>query len=347
MNEYRTGIIGCGNIGSKYDENRDLDNVYTHAGMVHQTPGLKLVAATDIDQQRLFRCGQYWGVDRLYHDYLEMLREEELELVCIATPDETHRKILLDIQNYSSVRLVLSEKPIAQTSDHAKEIVSASRKSNSIVLVDYIRRWDANHVEVREIIKRKSFGDIQSIYGSYVRGLRHNGCQMVNLLRFFFGEILAVQAFGPLGCGSNSEDPSISFHTVFKNGIPATIFACDQKGYGFSIFELDIMFCRGRIRIVDGGQQIELFNSKKSDTFNNFSILCKDNHTFPESSYGQAMLNAGRDIVNILQGQSTSMTNTIFEAYSDMKIIDCIFESGLSGNSIIDCRGGINESFSD
>ena len=88
MNEYRTGIIGCGNIGSKYDENRDLDNVYTHAGMVHQTPGLKLVAATDIDQQRLFRCGQYWGVDRLYHDYLEMLREEELELVLWLNEEE-------------------------------------------------------------------------------------------------------------------------------------------------------------------------------------------------------------------------------------------------------------------
>lgn len=331
MEKFKAGLIGCGNIGAVYDEKSSGKNVYTHAGMLKSIKGVEFVCASETNEKRIINFGKNWNVEKLYKSHNEMLRNENLDLICIATPDNTHTEIILDVLKIQTPKLIFSEKPIADTVSSAARIIRICNEKGVKLIIDYIRRWDKNHQKVREIIQKQKLGGIESVVGYYVRGLRHNGCQMINLLRYLFGEISSVQAIGRNNAGSISGDPSINFIAEFNDGITAVVLSQDQQGYGYSIFELDIAFKEGRIRIIDGGQNIEYFKSKKSNTFSNFKVLSKVNE-LSDSTYGQAFCNAGKELFDYLKGSKRILTNEASEAYCDLKIIEKIFKSANRNN---------------
>ena len=63
---YRAAIVGCGRIGCAFDDDPCRGYVSTHAGAYKRTPGVELVALSDIDAARLHKyadkfevCGRY------------------------------------------------------------------------------------------------------------------------------------------------------------------------------------------------------------------------------------------------------------------------------------------------
>ena len=90
----RAGLAGCGAIGSGYDEGRAGRQVYTHAGMYSRLPMFELAAMADPDPERFARAGGCWGTRGLYPGVEGMLREEELDVLSVATPDRTHPEVL-------------------------------------------------------------------------------------------------------------------------------------------------------------------------------------------------------------------------------------------------------------
>ena len=182
------------------------------------------------------------------------------------------------------------------------------------------------------MIKENKLGPVQSAVGYYVRGIRHNCCLIINLLRFFFGEIKTVQVFGPAKKGSYGKEPSLNFYTETRNGLGANIIAMDQQGYGFSIFEVDLAFKKGRLRITDGAQKIEFYEPKKSKVFSNFKVLSLSKSKFRNPTYGQAMLNAESEITNYLDSKNQKIQNNATDAYKDLQIIDAVMKSAKSNN---------------
>jgi len=340
MKLFKAGIVGCGNIGALYDE-KDLDsNVYTHAGMYRQTNEFELVAAADSDKKRLEAFGNYWKVNHLYESHEEMFQNEKLDIISIATPDETHEKVILDAVKYSLPRIIFTEKPLSMNLESAKKVYVECKKKNIALVVDYVRRWDTNHKNIKKFIKEGKLGPIQSITGYYVRGLRHNGCQIINLIRFIFGEISSVQVSGASNMGSLEGDPSINFSLFLKNGIEAQIIALDKNGYGYSIFELDIFGINGRIRLLEGGQKIEYYKVNVDQQFPNFRKLNKLESFWKELTYGTAMIHAGNQFVSYLSGQSMCLSNMALDAINDLKVIEAVIDSSKHNNY----QANVNES---
>lgn len=58
----RAGIVGCGRIGSEFDDDPKRKTVSTHAGAYSASSDIKLVAASDLDEERLRKCGKRWGI---------------------------------------------------------------------------------------------------------------------------------------------------------------------------------------------------------------------------------------------------------------------------------------------
>lgn len=324
---FRAGIVGCGNIGSQYDENDTGGNVYTHAGMYRGIKEFDLLCASDINSKRLRDFGNYWQVDHLYDDYEEMFKNETLDIISVATPDETHYQVILDVLQYHPPKIIFTEKPLANSIEQAIEVYKKCKEKDVNLVVDYVRRWDENHQRVKEFIEQGKLGRVQAIVGYYVRGIRHNGCQMINLIQFLFGRIIKVQVIGDSDLGSLNGDPSLNLLLTLEDGYQVNMIAIDQEGYGFSIFEIDIFGQEGRLCLCDGGRKIELYKADSDIQFQNFRSLNKVSSTWESSTYGKAMIRAGEEFVLFLLGESESLHNSVLDAIDDLYVIEAALES--------------------
>ena len=339
MKFYRAGLIGCGNIGSRYDEGRKGVEVYTHAGLYNALGAFKLACASDINKDRLKEFSRYWKVSNLYEDYRQMLQREYLDVLSIATGDDTHSRIILDALRYRPPRIIFCEKPIAADSKTAEKVFMACLKQKVELVIDYVRRWDKNHQKIKEFIDRAKLGQIFSVTGYYVRGVRHNGCQMINLIQFLFGQINKVQAVGLPGKGSFHNDQSLNLRLITKNATEINMIALDRFKYNFSIFELDIFGTKGRIRLSDGGKTIEFNKVKRDNNFANFNKLFIAKSSWSKPTYGSAMTMAGECFISFLKGEISQLENNAAGSINDLRVIEAALHSAKMNNRIVKvCR---------
>ena len=332
---FRAAVVGCGAIGSIYDENRESEAVHTHAGMYHRLDDYALIAGVDPDAERLERFAETWRVPRVYGSLNELLENEETDLISIATPDETHEALIREcLAARRRPRLIFTEKPFAASSAAARDIAAAAREKNVRLVVDYIRRWDQAHNRIRDFLASRSLGRIQAVVGYYVRGVRHNGCQMINLLHFLFGRIKTVQALGAVDRGSFLNDPSLHLNLLMRDGTFIQVIALDQCSYSYSMFELDIFGEQGRIRLLDGGQAFEFHGIAAHPDFSNFKRLSPERESWLTATYDRSMLNAGAELAAILRGDQTISVNEAGSAVDDLAAIEAAEFSARAGNSM-------------
>jgi len=341
MKPIKAGIIGCGNIGGRYDEVSSNGATYTHAGMYTKVDGFDLVSATDSDPERIEAFHKFWNVPNFYTNHLDMLKNETLDIISIATPDDSHNRLIQDVIKYQKPKMIFTEKPFANDMESAIELYLRCQEKGVAVVVDYIRRWDKNHQEIKHFLKKGELGAIQAVTGYYVRGIRHNGCQLINLLQFLIGKIQNVQSMGPSDLGSMENDPSIDLDLTFDNGLRAAMKSVDQAGYGFSIFEIDIFGKKGRLRLVDGSQKAELFQAQPDSRFPNFKRLNRVPSPWENSTYANAMIMAGKQIAMYLQNRTSHLENTALEAVDDLCVIEAGLESARNNNSKISVKRNI------
>lgn len=153
---YKAGIIGLGRIGVEFED--------SHASAYRDCPDIELVAACDanLDRARMSPCPLF------YTDYEWMVAEEQLDIVSICTPPETHYQIVCDIAPY--VKAIYCEKPIATTLEDADRMIGACQKAGVILQVNHQRSF------VRPKFR-------------FSRGILNTGTHMFALLRQLFGEI--------------------------------------------------------------------------------------------------------------------------------------------------------------
>ena len=61
----RAGIVGCGRVGAEFDDDPKRKQISTHAGAYSAVSGVELVAACDLDEEKLNKCGQRWNIPSL------------------------------------------------------------------------------------------------------------------------------------------------------------------------------------------------------------------------------------------------------------------------------------------
>lgn len=88
----------------------------------------------------------------------EVLADSEIDLVSIASPNETHfghaKKCLL------AGKHVLVEKPFTATVAEAEELIALSEKQGKIISIFQNRRFDSDFMTVKKVIENKLLGDL-------------------------------------------------------------------------------------------------------------------------------------------------------------------------------------------
>jgi predicted dehydrogenase len=147
----RLGVIGAGTFGQNH--------LITFSQLARQGRA-ELIAVADINPSLLKTRSNEFGI-RSYLDYREMLEQENLDAVSIATPDHLHREIALDVARAGKHLLV--EKPLDVTEEGCLEIIEAAERNGVLLQVDFHKRFDPDHMEMARRIRAGALGDI--LYG--------------------------------------------------------------------------------------------------------------------------------------------------------------------------------------
>lgn len=321
----QVAIIGCGNIGSRLDEQQPTGAILTHASAYQRSGLVHLRALCDASPQRLHECGQARGVSKLYTDYQTMLRAEPVDILSICTPT-MHRLPLVQAAIESGVRIIFCEKPLAYSLAEAEAIYEVVQASHTIMAVNYLRRWDPSLQEAASTLRKGQIGQIQHAVTYYGKGILNNGSHMIDLLNLFFGIPLRGQILRRIEDQYSDIDPTLDCILEYADGeytFPVHFLASDYRHY--SLFELDIIGTAGRIRIYEKGQKVDWWQVGDDVNFPGYATLTYL-RTVPTQLHS-ALLYAVQELVAIHQGQPISPRCDIQMAIESLRVVDMLKQS--------------------
>ena len=146
MKVLKVGVIGAGRWGQKHvDEYSQMKNV-------------ELMWVSDVSKDSLKICKDKFKVKNVTTDYKELLNSD-VEAISVCTSNETHFKVCKDA--LLAGKNVLVEKPLTLKAKQAYELIDIARKSKKLLAVGHLYRYNNALNEVKKLIDKKYFGDIQ------------------------------------------------------------------------------------------------------------------------------------------------------------------------------------------
>jgi len=143
----RLGIIGFGYMG------------HWHLNNAPKVDDVKVVAAYDIVPEKVEEARSIGlrGYDKLE----DFLKDEEVNLVLVATPNEVHCPLACAAMNAG--KNVICEKPVAMSLAEVDQMIETSKKNNVLFTVHQNRRWDKDYRIMREVFESGELGNVYSI----------------------------------------------------------------------------------------------------------------------------------------------------------------------------------------
>jgi predicted dehydrogenase len=208
-------------------------------------------------------AGRKFGFEFVTSDYNKVLEDEEVNTIFIATRHNSHASLVIEALKRG--KNVYVEKPLALNVNELKDIISAYKDSNRILMVGFNRRFSPFVRRLKEVISSRkdplcinitvNSGMIPFdnwVYDPEIGGGRIVGeaCHFIDLSRFIVGsKIVEVYAITTKGHSGSDEDKMV-INLKFENGSIGTInyFANGSKTYPKERIEV---FNEGKILVID------------------------------------------------------------------------------------------------
>ena len=268
---YRVGIIGCGRVAWLLDADPLIPNKpVTHMGAYRSIARTEVVSASDVRVDRLHAFSKEFAVDAVYLDYREMLAKEQLDIVSICAYAPDRYRMVVDAVN-AGVKGIWCEKAFATSLDEAEVMKKLCDDQGVALVVDHTRRFSSDYAYAKKLLRNGAIGKPLSVVCHFSGGMVHTGTHAYDILRYFFGDAVWVEAIleaptqriGSLPQPAERplwQDAGGYGLIVFDAGVYATVHG-ESKEY--FIFEFDIMGTGGRLRI--GNWLFELYGARESE----------------------------------------------------------------------------------
>jgi predicted dehydrogenase len=143
----RIGVVGYGYWGPNLVRN------------FAETPGSRVVAVSDLRQQRLDVVSTRYPGIRAMTDAVELIESSDVDAVVISTPVGTHFD--LSLRALRADKHVLVEKPITASSEQALRLIEEADRRRLVLMVDHTFVYTGAVRKIREIV---TSGDLGSVY---------------------------------------------------------------------------------------------------------------------------------------------------------------------------------------
>jgi predicted dehydrogenase len=201
----RIGVVGLGYWGP---------NLARNFGAI---PEAELSWLCDSDQAKLAEIGARHPGSRTTTDFGELLADEGLDAVVLATPVVTHaelaRRALL------AGKHVLVEKPMALVADEAEELVALAEERDLVLMPGHLLLYHPAVRMLKELIESGRLGDVLYVYGNRqnLGQLRKDENALGSLGSHDLAVILYLLEEEPIECHAHGE-------SFLREGIEDVVF---------------------------------------------------------------------------------------------------------------------------
>ena len=331
-----------------------------HCRSVSEAKGARLVAVCDLDEERLGPMVERYGC-KSYTSFEEMLRDDEIQVVNIATPSGMHAQ--MGAQAADAGKHLIVEKPADIKPEQVDVLIEAGKRNGIKIGCIFQSRLNPLNIRIRETIQSGRMGRLIGIHGhlpwyrkqSYYEGahgtwkatwdmdgggsLMNQGVHTVDLIQWLGGRVKSVMGmFGVFGHKIEAEDQTVAL-LKFENGALGTIYTttCCYPGldqlvtiYGATgsimkdASELIAWKVQGEKEAEEEAEMLRVFGKreKKEGVAADPMAVSSDGHTLIIA-----------DLVQAIQEDRQPMIG-LESARHAVEIINAIFESGRTGKEV-------------
>ncbi|MFQ5872482.1 MAG: Gfo/Idh/MocA family protein [Dehalococcoidia bacterium] len=227
---HQAAIIGFGGMGQRH---------YA----AYQRIGAEVIAICDADSGKRDLLTSTYPVVRAYAHAHELLAEEEVDIVSVATNGPGHAEVVIEAAR-QGIKNIFCEKPLATNLEDARRMIEVCAQQGSRLAVNHKHRWSPNHRKLKHLVDEGIIGPLRHLYvqcGSV--GLGNMGVHFFDMMRFYTDSevdwvIGVVDHTGtPNVRGPQFADPAGYGIISFKNGVRAFIDTSEDTGVQY-VFEL-------------------------------------------------------------------------------------------------------------
>jgi predicted dehydrogenase len=335
----KAAIIGLGRIGVTLEDDPLRIKPCTHIGAMKSVPEIEVIAGCDIDPDRRDFFRKRWKIKSLYSDFWDMLKNEKIDLLTVATWTDSHSEIVRSAARIRGIKAIVCEKPIAFDSRTGSAMVSECRRAGKILVINHERRFEDRYRAVKKLIDEGQIGTIRTIVGNVLTAvpqeqesfkidqtsLLHDGTHLVDIIGYLAGPVRSVTGF-------LNQKKRECITAVLQTGGGATAFIETGGLRNYFNFELDIQGTHGRIMI--GNTHFRIFKSVKSSHYSGFRDLRETR--IPAYKKTDYFTEEYRESVRkILHPQSASIASTGEDGLTALRIIEAIFASIKKNNRTV------------
>ena len=335
MKKLRIGIVGLGRLGKVHANN-----------IVYKIPNCELAAACSIVPAELDYAQKELGVQRIYSDFREMVKDPDIDAVAIVTTSSEHCwqiAAALDAGKH-----VFCDKPLGVTLEEcALAEAAVERHPELTFMLGFMRRFDPSYAYAKEKIDAGAIGtpylvkatgiDPEATVAGSIRFAKSSGgifldmaIHDIDLMRWFLGaEATEVYALGstfkhPEFRDAGDDETGVATYK-FENGAIGTIHVGRTAPHGYHI-ETEIVGTEGSIRIspVPAKNLAILYNSTGvvTECVENFGIRFADAYRLEMEEFANCALSGRKPGVTVYDGtKSTKIGFATTEAWKTGKII--------------------------
>lgn len=253
------GVSGCGSFAENF-----------FLPTLQLTQRSKLVSAYSSNLNRAKNVANKFGAPNAFDDFDAFLASE-IQAVYISSANSNHYWQVLKAAKAG--KHILCEQPISLNSLQAQEMIDVCKKYNVILVINHLHRFHPLVQKAKELVDKQMLGKVVSISASYnidlapgdnfrfkknLSGggvLRDLGGGMIDLLRYFGGEIVEVKAFLD--------------NVVYKSDVEdfaSAIVKFEKNGYGYFNVSYNTKKPYNRIEILgyNGSLTIENYLGEKN-----------------------------------------------------------------------------------
>jgi len=153
MNKIKAGIIGTGFIGP------------LHIEALRRLGYVEVVAFSYNNAKLAQQKAKLLSIDKAYGDYHDLLKNPEIEVVHICTPNNLH--YTMSKEALEAGKHVICEKPLSMNSSEAEDLIKIARQKNLVNAVHFnIRFYPLIH-QAKAMVEKGDLGTILAVNGSY------------------------------------------------------------------------------------------------------------------------------------------------------------------------------------
>jgi len=249
----RWGVAGCG----KFAENTFIPTLL-------QLKRNVVVSVYSSYKNRAEEIANKFTIASHFNNYKKFL-EQEFDILYVGSANNDHHWQVVEAAKAG--KHILCEKPLALNSKEAKEMVSACKENNVFLTVNYVHRFHPLSVKAKEIVDKLLIGSIVSISVSFnidyepndnfrfdIRqsgggAFRDLGTHMIDILRYFGGEIIDIKGFIDNVVYKSEVDDFASAVVKFEKG-----------GYGYLNVSYNSRNSFNRIEIIGSNGSLSIEN---------------------------------------------------------------------------------------